>query len=108
MRCENVMGLTLDQQKVCVGHGSLARNGRLVPVSLDVFGCGVGCGITSLADVKTTIICNPITRCRAMDLCSTKSPGGDSVEQARLQSVPLGETPGRIPEWIGPLQPLVQ
>lgn len=28
-------------------------------VSLDRLGCGVGCGITSLAKVYTTIICNP-------------------------------------------------
>ena len=48
------MGLTRDQRfgkKVCVRHGSLARISRQVLISLDVFGRGVGCGITSLAKV---------------------------------------------------------
>lgn len=38
-------------KKVCVWHGSPARISRQVLISLDVFGCGVGCGIASLADV---------------------------------------------------------
>lgn len=96
-----------EEKKVCAGHGPWARRQHHL-VSLDAFGCSVGCGMTSLALGALQLCAIRLPVAMQWIKCATKSPGGVSFEPAHHMGESVVADADHAFPSVRPLQPLAQ
>ena len=80
------------KQKVYEGHGSSARtdDSTLSPATNSAR--PAGCGITSLAGVEASIICNPVNCCQSMGGAGPNCLEGRALNQRSAEMTVIEDT----------------